>query len=110
MSLSIEVGHQFVDVGESFAVDSQRLVARLLVFGVDECLLVGAVVVRVDDEISRFAVGLDRDANAAVNIMLAAGLAESLNACGGDVNRKLAMPAATSTPMKQETSETIPLH
>lgn len=53
---------------------------------------------------------LDRDANAAVNIMLAAGLAESLNACGGDVNRKLAMPAATSTPMKQEPSETIPLH
>lgn len=51
---------------------------------------------------------LDRDANAAVNIMLAAGLAESLNACGGDVNRKLAMPAATSTPMKQEPSETIP--
>lgn len=53
---------------------------------------------------------LDRDANAAVNIMLTAGLAESLNACGGDVNRKLAMPAATSTPMKQEPSETIPLH
>lgn len=53
---------------------------------------------------------LDRDANAAVNIMLAAGLAESLNACGGDVNRKLAMPAATSTPVKQEPTETIPLH
>lgn len=33
---------------------------------------------------------LDRDYNAAVNIMLAAGLAESLNACGGDVRRALA--------------------
>ena len=50
------------------------------------------------------------DALFAAIIMLAAGLAESLNACGGDVNRKLAMPAATSTPMKQEPSETIPLH
>ncbi|MGH1977128.1 RNA-guided endonuclease InsQ/TnpB family protein [Rothia sp. L_38] len=33
---------------------------------------------------------LDRDYNAAVNIMLAAGLAESLNACGEDVRRQLA--------------------
>ena len=33
---------------------------------------------------------LDRDYNAAVNIMLAAGLAESLNACGGDVRLRLA--------------------
>jgi putative transposase len=33
---------------------------------------------------------LDRDYNAAVNIMLAAGLAESLNACGPDVRRTLA--------------------
>jgi putative transposase len=53
---------------------------------------------------------LDRDANAAVNIMLAAGLAESLNACGGDMNRRLARPAATSAPTKQEPAETIPLH
>lgn len=33
---------------------------------------------------------LDRDFNAAVNIMIAAGLAETLNACGGDVRRMLA--------------------
>ncbi|MCJ8503557.1 transposase [Kocuria flava] len=33
---------------------------------------------------------LDRDFNAAVNIMIAAGLAEILNACGGDVRRTLA--------------------
>ena len=33
---------------------------------------------------------LDRDHNAAVNVMLAAGLAESLNACGGDVRLRLA--------------------
>ncbi|XKH58655.1 transposase (plasmid) [Citricoccus nitrophenolicus] len=33
---------------------------------------------------------LDRDYNAAVNIMVAAGLAETLNACGGDVRRQLA--------------------
>lgn len=33
---------------------------------------------------------LDRDYNAAVNIMLAAGLAESLNDCGGDVRLRLA--------------------
>ena len=33
---------------------------------------------------------LDRDFNAAVNILVAAGLAETLNACGGDVRRTLA--------------------
>lgn len=33
---------------------------------------------------------LDRDYNAAVNIIVAAGLAETLNACGGDVRRTLA--------------------
>ncbi|MEX5296056.1 RNA-guided endonuclease TnpB family protein [Kocuria sp. CPCC 205268] len=33
---------------------------------------------------------LDRDFNAAVNIIVAAGLAEKLNACGGDVRRTLA--------------------
>ena len=33
---------------------------------------------------------LDRDYNAAVNIMLAAGLVESLNACGEGVRRQLA--------------------
>ena len=36
---------------------------------------------------------LDRDFNAAVNIMVAAGLAETQNACGGDVRPKL-MPLA----------------
>ncbi|WP_228811803.1 transposase [Nocardia otitidiscaviarum] len=33
---------------------------------------------------------LDRDFNAALNILDAAGLAESLNACGGDVRLRLA--------------------
>lgn len=33
---------------------------------------------------------LDRDYNAALNILDAAGLAESLNARGGDVRRRLA--------------------
>src|SRR5690606_14030500 len=33
---------------------------------------------------------LDRDYNAALNVLLAAGLAESVNACGGDVRRTLA--------------------
>jgi hypothetical protein len=33
---------------------------------------------------------LDRDYNAAVNIMLAAGLAESLNDCGGNIRLRLA--------------------
>jgi putative transposase len=33
---------------------------------------------------------LDRDYNAAVNIMVAAGLAETLNACGGDIRLRLA--------------------
>lgn len=33
---------------------------------------------------------LDRDYNAAVNIMVAAGLAETLNVCGGDIRRTLA--------------------
>lgn len=38
---------------------------------------------------------LDRDFNAAVNIMVAAGPAETLNACGRDIRRKLAAPAAS---------------
>lgn len=33
---------------------------------------------------------LDRDYNAALNVLLAAGLAESLNACGGNIRRTLA--------------------
>lgn len=36
---------------------------------------------------------LDRDYNAAVNIMVAAGLAETLNACGGDIRLRLAAAA-----------------
>lgn len=39
---------------------------------------------------------LDRDYNAAVNIMDAAGHAESLNACGGDVRRELSAISAVS--------------
>lgn len=38
---------------------------------------------------------LDRDFNAAVNIMVAAGPAEALNACGRDMRRKLAAAAAS---------------
>lgn len=44
---------------------------------------------------------LDRDYNAAVNIMVAAGLAETLNACGGSVRRQLAV----ADPVKQEPTE-----
>lgn len=49
---------------------------------------------------------LDRDYNAAVNIMVAAGLAlaeprETLNACGGSVRRRLAV----ADPVKQEPTE-----
>lgn len=46
---------------------------------------------------------LDRDYNAAVNIMVAAGLAETLNACGGSVRRRLAV----ADPVKQEPIERI---
>ena len=45
--------------------------------------------------------GLDRDYNAAVNIIVAAGLAETLNACGGSVRRQLAV----ADPVKQEPTE-----
>ena len=44
---------------------------------------------------------LDRDYNAAVNIMLAAGLAEMVNACGWSVRRRLAV----ADPVKQEPTE-----
>ncbi len=47
---------------------------------------------------------LDRDYNAAVNIMVAAGLAETLNACGGSVRRRLAV----ADPVKQEPTEQTP--
>jgi putative transposase len=45
---------------------------------------------------------LDRDYNAALNIMLAAGLAVSINDCGGDVRLRLAgaVPVeAVTTPL-----------
>lgn len=38
----------------------------------------------------------DRDYNAAVNIMVAAGSAETVNACGRDVRRRLSQPSAVS--------------
>jgi putative transposase len=44
---------------------------------------------------------LDRDYNAAVNIMVAAGLAETLIACGGSIRRQLAV----ADPVKQEPTE-----
>ena len=37
---------------------------------------------------------LDRDFNAAVNILVAAGPAETVNACGRDIRQRLAMPSA----------------
>lgn len=43
---------------------------------------------------------LDRDFNAGVNVLLAAGLVERLNACGGSVRRQLAV----ADPVKQEPS------
>ena len=46
---------------------------------------------------------LDRDYNAAVNIMVAAGLAETLNACGGSVRQRLAV----ADPAKQEPTEQL---
>jgi putative transposase len=48
---------------------------------------------------------LDRDYNAAGNVMLAAGLAERVNACGGSVRRVL----ACADPVNQEPAEqTLP--
>lgn len=44
---------------------------------------------------------LDRDYNAAVNIMVAAGFAETLNACGGSIRQQLAV----ADPKKQEPTE-----
>lgn len=44
---------------------------------------------------------LDRDFNAAVNVLVAAGLAETLNACGGSVRLRL----AEADPVKQEPTE-----
>jgi hypothetical protein len=49
---------------------------------------------------------LDRDYNAAVNIMVAAGLAETLNACGGNVRLAL----ASAIPSEAGTHRTDPTH
>ena len=49
---------------------------------------------------------LDRDYNAAVNIMVAAGLAETVNACGGSVRLRL----AGAEPVKQEPAEQTGAH
>jgi putative transposase len=50
---------------------------------------------------------LDRDYNAACNLMVAAGHAETLNACGGDVRLRLAGadPAVMRSHAKQEPAE-----
>lgn len=53
---------------------------------------------------------LDRDWNAALNILDAAGLAESLNACGGDVRRKLAQADHNADPFEAGTHRTARLH
>ena len=49
---------------------------------------------------------LDRDYNAAVNIMVAAGLAETLNACGGTIRLAL----ASAIPSESGTHRTDPTH
>ena len=47
---------------------------------------------------------IDRDLNAAINIMVAGSAPETLNACGGDVRRADTLCRATQTPMKREPS------
>lgn len=51
---------------------------------------------------------LDRDYNAAVNIMLAAGHAESLNACGPDVRRTLACATGVEAGTRRTASRVLP--
>lgn len=53
---------------------------------------------------------LDRDWNAALNILDAAGLAESLNACGGDVRRRLAEVSRNADAVEAGTLRTASLH
>ena len=53
---------------------------------------------------------LDRDYNAALNIMDAAGLAESLNARGGDVRRRLASAGRDAIAREAGTHRTARLH
>ena len=53
---------------------------------------------------------LDRDWNAALNILDAAGLAESLNARGGDVRRRLAQTGRNADAREAGTRRTVSLH
>lgn len=53
---------------------------------------------------------LDRDWNAALSILDAAGLAESLNACGGDVRRRLAEASCNADAIEAGTHRTVSLH
>ena len=53
---------------------------------------------------------LDRDWNAALNILDAAGLAESLNARGGDVRRRLAQAGRNVDAREAGTRRTVGLH
>ena len=53
---------------------------------------------------------LDRDWNAALNILDAAGLAESLNAREGDVRRRLVCTSRTADANDAGTHRTISLH
>ena len=53
---------------------------------------------------------LDRDWNAALNILDAAGLAESLNARGGDVRRRLAQTDRNADARETGTHRTAQLH
>lgn len=53
---------------------------------------------------------LDRDWNAALNILDAAGLAESLNACGGNVRRRLAEASRNAGAIEAGTLRTASLH
>lgn len=52
---------------------------------------------------------LDRDDNAAVNILVAAGLAETLNACGGNVRRVLAHADPANHEPTEKMSSTLTL-
>ena len=53
---------------------------------------------------------LDRDWNAALNILDAAGLAESLNAREGDVRRRLAQASRNADTNDAGTHRTVSLH
>lgn len=53
-------------------------------------------------------VSLDRDYNAAVNIVVAAGLAETLNACGGNVRLRLAGAVPVEAGTHRTATEALP--